>query len=173
MESSENDITRRLADLEGIKRLKAGYCRLLDTKQWPRLQALFAADCRFEGFGSAPSGADVATFVKGVSTRLQDCITIHHCHMPEIDFLDATRARGIWAMMDYLEWPAGFSPREAPGQQRGFFGYGYYEEEYCKVEGRWLFSFLRLTRQRIDPIPADHPSPMKGLLAPSTNWLDR
>lgn len=171
MESAHKDIAQRLGDLENIKRLKARYCRLLDTKQWPQLQSLFASDCSFEGFGSAPSGSDVATFLQGVSTRLADCITIHHCHMPEIDFLEATHARGIWAMMDYLEWPAGFSPRELSGQQRGFFGYGYYEEEYRKVDGCWMFSFLRLTRQRIDPLPANHPAPMKGLLSPSVGWL--
>jgi len=171
MNSTDADILRRLSDLEDIKRLKASYCRLLDTKQWSRLHALFLPEARFEGFGSAPSGADAAAFIQGVSTRLQDCITIHHCHMPEIEFLDATNARGIWAMMDYLEWPGGYSPREAPGQQRGFFGYGYYEEAYRKVSDRWLFTSLRLTRQRIDALPADHPAPMKGLLSPSTDWL--
>lgn len=172
MNATDTDIVQRLADLDDIKRLKASYCRLLDTKQWSRLQALFAPDTRFEGFGSAPSGADVATFIGGLSTRLEHCITIHHCQMPEIVFRDAASARGIWAMMDYLEWPDGYTPREAPGRQRGFYGYGHYEEAYRKVEGRWLFSFLRLTRLRIDPLPADHPAPMKGILSATGDWLD-
>lgn len=172
MSPTDAELLRRLSDLEDIKRLKARYCRLLDTKQWSRLQALFLPEARFEGFGSAPSGAGPDVFIQGVSTRLKDCITIHHCHTPEIEFLDATNARGIWAMMDYLEWPDGYTPREAPGKQRGFYGYGYYEEAYRKAGDRWLFAFLRLVRQRIDPLTADHPAPMKGLLSPSTDWLD-
>jgi hypothetical protein len=170
MDSAHTNI-QRLLDIEAIKRLKARYCRYIDTKQWTKLSELFAADARFEGFLSAPQGADVSTFVKGVSERLQSCISIHHCHTPEIAFPQASVARGAWAMMDYLEWPMGSMPFEIPGQ-RGFVGFGHYEEEYRKVDGRWVFSFVRLTRLRVDPLHADHPVPMKGLLSASADWLD-
>jgi len=161
----------RLLSLEEIKRLRSRYCRYIDTKQWQDLPLLFSPEARFEGFGSAPMGADVTTFVKGVSSRLQSAISIHHCHMPEIVFCGPNSARGIWAMMDYLEWPAGFSPKEAPGQS-GFFGYGHYEEEYTKLEGRWTISFLRLTRLRIDALSTTNPMPLKGLLSASRNWVE-
>lgn len=159
-----------LLDREHIKELKARYCRFIDTKQWDRLATLFTPETRFDGFGSAPSGSDAATFVAGISRRLAGAISIHHCHMPEISFTGAGRARGIWSMMDYLEFPPDAVPKEAP-ESRGFMGYGYYEEEYVRSEGVWRFSRLRLARMRIDPLPADHPAARPGLLAPSPGWL--
>lgn len=147
---------RRQADITAINELKARYCRYIDTKQWDAFRGLFADDTSFEGFGSAPNGADVDTFVRGVSGRLEKAVSIHHCHMPEIVFFDENNARGIWAMMDYLEWPKGKSPQEAQGA-RGFCGYGHYEEQYRRERDGWKFSFLRLTRLRIDALSDDHP----------------
>ena len=163
---------QRILDIESITQLKARYCRFIDTKQWDGLKELFAADTRFDGFGSAPTGADVDTFVRGVATRLQNSISIHQCHMPEMVFISSDYARVIWAMMDYVEWPTGFSPHEAPGS-RGFYGYGHYEEEYRRIGGAWKISFLRLTRLRIDPIPMDNPLPGPVRVSASTDWLPR
>jgi len=160
----------QMLDRDQIHQLKAKYCRFIDTKQWAALRTLFCEDARFEGFGSAPSGANVETFIQGVSTRLQPTVSVHHCHMPEIDFLTSDIARGIWAMMDYVQWLNGYSPKEAPDGV-GFFGYGHYEEEYRREKGEWKFAFLRLTRLRIDPLPADYPEPRQGLLTASVNWL--
>lgn len=164
-----NDLETLLA-LERIKRLKAAYCRYLDTKQWERLRGLFADDTVFDGFGSAPTGSTVDQFIAGISGRLTDAVTIHHCHMPEIEFLAPDRARGVWAMMDLVELGGGRSPREAPGH-RGFIGHGHYEEEYRLVEGEWKFAFLRLTRLRLDPLPHDYPMPRTDLLMASPDWL--
>ncbi len=60
------DIDNRyhLLSLELIAQLKARYCRYIDTKQWDRLGSLFADDCKFEGLGSAPAGADVAAWAR-------------------------------------------------------------------------------------------------------------
>lgn len=160
----------RLQAIEEIKRLKARYCWYIDTKQWEKFPTLFSPHARFEGFGSAPSGADVNMFVNGVRNRLRDAVSIHHCHQPDIAFTGPDTARGVWAMMDYLQWSDGFTPTEAPGQA-GFIGYGHYEEEYTKTEGRWLMSFLRLTRLRIDALPAGHPSPVKGGLVATLSWI--
>lgn len=165
------DELRTLLDIERIKQLKAQYCRYIDTKQWERLAGLFAAGTRFDGFGSAPTGSDATAFIEGISTRLARAVSIHHCHTPEIVFTGPDTARGIWAMMDMLEFPADASPRETPGS-RGFFGYGHYEEEYVRSGDGWKFSFLRLTRLRIDPLPADYPVARTGLLAHSPGWLD-
>jgi len=159
-----------LLDLEQIKRLKAAYCRYLDTKQWPRLRALFADETIFEGFGSAPTGSTADQFIAGIAARLTDAVTVHHCHMPEIEFLDPDRARGVWAMMDLVDLGEGRSPREAPGH-RGFLGLGHYEEEYRRVDGLWKFCFLRLTRLRVDPMRLDYPAARTDLLAATTDWL--
>jgi len=160
-----------LASREHIKELKARYCRYIDTKQWQRLATLFTDDCRFEGLGSAPAGADVATFVAGVSSRLAPTISVHHCHMPELVATGPDTARGIWSMEDFVEWTDGSTVKETPGS-RGFYGYGYYEEEYRREGGRWKISFLRLARLRIDAVPADQPAPRMGQRAPTPGWLD-
>ena len=157
-------------DLEAICQLKARYCRFIDTKQWDGLHALFAPDARFEGLGSAPSGADLQTFVTGISTRFRDAVSIHHCHMPEIRLTGPDHARGVWAMTDYVQWPAGFVVAEVPGHP-GFHGYGHYEEEYRRLSGSWRIAFLRLTRLRFDALPAGHPAPLPGRLQASPDWL--
>jgi hypothetical protein len=161
---------QRLADLEAIRRLRARYCRYIDTKQWTRLRALFADDARFEGFASAPSGSGPDTFVAGVSARLGDAISVHQCFMPDIVFVDADHARGVWAMTDYLEWPATGRVPGAPNA-RGLTGYGHYEEAYRRVGDAWRFAFLRLTRLRIVPLPDDHPHPAGEALRASPEWL--
>jgi hypothetical protein len=161
-----------LVSLEKIRQVKARYCRYIDTKQWARLPGLFTDDCRFEGLGSAPAGAVVATFVAGVSSRLNNTISVHHCHMPEIAMTSATTARVIWAMEDYVEWQDGSEVKETPGH-RGFYGYGHYEEEYrCGQDSEWRISFLRLTRLRIDAVPATNPPARMGQRQATPRWLD-
>lgn len=166
------DILERIEAREAIRNLKARYCRYIDTKQWDRLRSLFSDDARFEGFGSAPDGANADDFVRGVATRLRDAISVHHCHMPEIAFFGPTNARAIWAMQDHLEWPAPIQLKEAP-EARGFIGYGHYEEAYVLQEGAWKMQFLRLTRLRIDPLSAEGAFPAdKVLRRASPSWLE-
>lgn len=164
------DTLHRLAAIEDIKQLKARYCRFVDQKQWQRLAALFAPGTRFDGFGSAPTGADAAKFIEGISKRLTGVVSIHHFHTPEITLTGPDTARGLWQMMDYLHFPPESRPREAPDSP-GFTAWGYYEEEYVRHDGAWKFSFLRLARQRVDPLPADHPAPRAGFLQPTPDWL--
>ena len=164
------DVLKALFDIEHIKQLKARYCRYVDTKQWEHLRALFTVDARLEGLGSAPNGATVDVFITGISTRFKDAVSIHYCPTPEIRLTGANSARGVWSMMDYVQWPEGFSPREAPNA-RGFRGYGHYEEEYRRVDDVWKIALLRLTRVRIDPIGPNEATPSKGLLEVSPDWL--
>ncbi len=150
--------------------LKSRYCRFIDTKQWGRLRDLFLPDARFEGLGSAPQGAGLDTFIDGISTRFAQATSVHHCHMPDIVLTGADAARGTWAMTDYVQWPEGFPVAEVPGHP-GFFGYGYYEEEYARRDGLWKIAFLRLTRIRFDALPVGHPGPRPGRLQADLNWL--
>ena len=103
-----------LLAIEAIRQLKARYCRFVDTKQWERLRGVFVPDAKIDGLGSAPDGSSPATFVAGISKRLARVISIHHVHNPEIKLLGPDKARGIWPMMDYLEFPADTPPAEAP-----------------------------------------------------------
>ena len=166
------ELVDKFEALEDIRALKAKYCRYIDTKQWERLRALFSADARFEGFGSAPDGADADVFVQGVSARLQEAVSVHHCHTPEIVFFGPDRARGVWAMQDFLEWPQAIRLKEAP-EARGFVGFGHYEEEYVREGDGWKMRFVRLTRLRVDPLQPSGAFPdVAALRRASPTWLD-
>jgi uncharacterized protein (TIGR02246 family) len=90
-------------DVEAIKRLKARYFRHLDTKQWDRWADVFTEDCELVN----PQSRDVPLrgreeIVRVISHNLENAISVHHGHMPEIELLSATEARGVWAMFDLL-----------------------------------------------------------------------
>jgi hypothetical protein len=133
-----------LADIEAIKQLKARYFRFMDTRQWTQWGECFTADCHMRVEQEAGviatdlRGRDA--IVDGVSKVLAGSRTVHHGHMPEIEILGPTSARGIWAMYDWVSR----SPRELKG-------YGHYHETYRKTpSGQWQIASLHLTRLRVD-----------------------
>ena len=153
-----------LGDLYSIQRLKARYFRYLDTKAWDQFRGLFTDDAAFyfsddsdfhAGNSGTPkratrefSGGD--KFVQRVSRILQTAVTVHHGHMPEIEFIGPDRATGIWSMND---WVDDFENRYA------MQGYGHYHEKYEKQDdGNWRISQLRLTRLRTDMLEATAPA---------------
>ena len=142
-----------LEDIEAIKQLKARYFRYMDTKQWDKWRQVFADDCQFEGASKPYSNPD--EYVAVTRERLDEAVTAHQGHMPEIVITGEGTARGVWTMFDWVEFAdkrdIGF------GLNRGFMGYGIYEEEYRKDNGSWKISFIRLTRLKLsvltDPPP--------------------
>jgi uncharacterized protein (TIGR02246 family) len=132
-------------DVEAIKRLKARYCRCLDTKDWAGYRQVFADDVTMdttEAGGGVVSGAD--EFVASLRRMIGDVVTVHHCHTPEIDITSPTTANGVWAMEDMLRWPDGSE----------LHGYGHYYETYEKSDGKWRITSSKLTRLRTDQTPA-------------------
>jgi len=129
-------------EIEAIRRLKARYFRLLDTKDWDGLADVFTTDAhidmRGEG-GGVTTGA--AEFVGALREVLEPVTTVHHGHMPEIELTSGTTATGIWAMEDELWWPEGHTPRH-------LHGFGHYHEAYERVAGGWRISSMTLTRLR-------------------------
>jgi hypothetical protein len=83
------------------------------------------------------------TFMTSLERQLTDVRTVHHGHMPEIVFFGDDEARGIWALFDYLEWPADRGGRV-------YRGYGHYEERYRRDQEGWKIASLRLSRLRED-----------------------
>ena len=137
-----------LVHLEQIKQLKARYFRLMDTKQWEDFALVFAEDAQIDvtddlgsDEGRVQGRPQIADFIR---SAVQTARTVHHGHMPEITLTGPDTAEGIWAMYDYLEFPA-----EA-GQKNGLHGYGHYHEKYVRREGRWQIASMRLSRLRVD-----------------------
>jgi uncharacterized protein (TIGR02246 family) len=137
----------RLAAIEDIKQLKARYFRCMDTKDWGGFAEVFAMDAVMDvseemgaEIGITRGRREIAEFVHGA---VDDVVTVHHGHMPEIDVTSPTTATGVWAMEDMLRGPPG-------GPLHEMHGFGHYHETYEKLDGQWLIKSLRLTRLRID-----------------------
>ncbi|MBX7430750.1 nuclear transport factor 2 family protein [Mycobacterium sp. Y57] len=130
-----------LLEIEEIKKLKARYCRLLDTKDWLAWRSLFSDD--FHSDTSASGGKVIVgaeEFVAFTRKSLGDNATVHQVHAPEIDLTSPTTARAVWALEDVVRLAPGVNLR----------GYGHYHETYEKVDGHWLITASTLTRLRED-----------------------
>jgi hypothetical protein len=129
-----------LEEIEAIKRLKARYFRLMDTKQWDQWGDVFTEDAHL---AASPDPNETfhgrTDIVKRVSAVLRDARTVHHGHMPEIELTGPDTATGIWAMYDFVDMP-----------QLVLHGWGHYHEEYAKQGGAWRIRRSRLTRLRLD-----------------------
>jgi dienelactone hydrolase len=126
-----------------IHQLKARYFRLMDTKRWDEMRAVFAREATLtdEESNSRWSGRD--GIVAGLARVLAPPVrTVHHGHMPEIELLSDTEARGVWAMNDWVDTPA-FT----------LDGWGHYHERYAFEDGAWRIAELRLTRLRVERTP--------------------
>ena len=137
------DDTERLAAIEDIRRLKARYYRCMDTKDWDGFRDVFADDAEMDMRAEAGEAGlvrnkqAIADFVRGA---VDDVVTAHHGHMPEIDVTSPTTARAIWAMEDELWWPGGMH----------MHGWGHYHETYTRGGEGWRIQTLTLTRLRIN-----------------------
>jgi uncharacterized protein (TIGR02246 family) len=134
-------------DIEDIKRLKARYFRTMDQKDWDTWGQVFAQDAVMEvpEVDMVLTGRD--SIVEFVSSALAAAQTVHHGHMPEIEVTGPDTASGVWAMDDYVEWPA-----SETGARSGLRGYGHYHEEYVREDGDWRIARTRLVRLRVDPL---------------------
>jgi len=146
----------RIADRIALQELKARYFRYLDTKQWGEWRKLFTDGLVFFMEDSAlpattePVSVGADEFVQSVSALLTGSVTVHQGHMPEIEFVDASHARGVWAMFDWVD---------NPGTGLAIQGFGHYHERYEKGDdGHWRIAELRLTRLRVDQLEPTHPA---------------
>jgi len=132
-------------DFEAIKRLKARYFRFIDTQQWDDLKQVFSEDATLK-WGPEDEQVMVGreAILAGLRANLAGAKTIHHGHMPEIELIDETNARGIWAMFDRVDHP-----------RYRLTGYGHYHEDYVKQGGTWRIRRLHLTRLHEERIPKD------------------
>jgi hypothetical protein len=128
-------------DLEAIKKLKARYFRLMDTKDWDAMRLLFVDDVTVDttasGGGVHTSADELIAFLREV---LGDAVTVHHGHMPEIEITSPTTATGIWALADVVLF----------GNGTRLTGHGHYHESYVKTGDEWLIATSTLTRLHMD-----------------------
>jgi hypothetical protein len=132
-----------------ISKVKARYCRLLDTKDWAGFGALFTEDVVLdvsEGT-SVPVMRGRETALQQVQAMIGSARTVHQVHTPEID-LQGDEAHVIWAMQDRVVWD---EPRRGLAS---ITGYGHYHERYVRQNGEWKIASLKLTRLHIDAQPA-------------------
>jgi hypothetical protein len=149
-EATAMSAAEKLLAIEEIKQLKARYFRFVDTKQWRQFGELFTVDVVVDfsddNRGQAPiRGREELRAI--VERLLGTCLSLHHGHTPEIEILSATKARGIWVMQDWLNWP---KDKEAPLGYHTLVGWGHYHETYVKSHEGWQIATLKLTRMRLD-----------------------
>ena len=142
------DAVQQLAELEAIRRLKARYFRCMDTKDWAGWAQVFTPDATLEfdldvstlgrPGNPAPKIAGRDAIVEFVSRVFATNETVHHGHMPEIDFTSDTEARGIWAMEDIVDHGNDL-----------VHAYGHYHDTYVKAGGEWRIATVHLTRLRV------------------------
>ncbi|HEY8119776.1 MAG TPA: alpha/beta hydrolase fold domain-containing protein [Myxococcota bacterium] len=127
-----------LAAIQAIQQLKARYFRLMDTKQWDALRAVFARDARLVDEESKTSWRGREAIASGIARVLAKARTVHQGHMPEIELLSDTEARGTWAMNDWVDTP-----------EFTLDGWGHYHERYVFEDGAWRIADERISRLRV------------------------
>ncbi len=132
-----------LAAIEEIKRLKARYFRLMDTKQFEALGALFSKHARLLDEESGTGWTGRAAIAAGLARVLAPPVrSVHHGHMPEIELVSANEARGVWAMNDWVDTP-----------EFTLDGWGHYHERYLFEDGAWRIADERISRLRVVRTP--------------------
>ncbi|MEZ5744279.1 MAG: nuclear transport factor 2 family protein [Sphingomonadaceae bacterium] len=145
------DRIERLEAIEAIRSLKARYYRLMDTKAWGELPGLFTADMKV----LTPAGEVYAeggqAYADSLRNSLEQAVSCHQGLSGEIEILDETNAKAIWAMQDVIEWETAH-PRFG---WKSILGRGHYHETYRKEQGEWRIATLMLTRIRLDTTMPD------------------
>lgn len=147
------DLEKLLA-IEEIRQLRPKYFRVIDAKQFDELEEIFTPDAVFDsreavadpikgqypGFPVSPVSvgreAVVQGIIAGMPEALQSC---HMGHTGEIEILSDTTAKGVIPFPDRLIIPGVLATA----------GYGYYFDEYEKIDGKWRIKSAVLKRKRV------------------------
>jgi hypothetical protein len=140
------DRLERLEAIEEIRNLKARYFRLMDTKQWGALKAVFTSDMKVltpEGKVYAEGGE---TYAAALRNSLEHAVSCHQGLAGEVEVDEDGSARAIWAMQDVITW----QDRHPNTGWKSILGRGHYHETYRKEDGTWRIATLTLTRLSLD-----------------------
>ena len=127
----------RLTAIEDIKQMKALYCHYCDNDYDPEgIGALFVEDGIWDGadFGRYVGRAAIKEFFSGISG---DIIFAGHLVLNPIITVDVDTANGKW----WLIMPC-TTNLESKKEARWLAAE--YDDDYVKIDGKWLFKHLRL-----------------------------
>lgn len=140
--------------IEEIKQLKSRYFHGIDEKDWKMLRETLADDAVLDfsgeielhvGHHGVKVADDPAAWIleggaegtEKIADIVDAIVSVHQGHDPQITIVGADLARGIWSLYDCLDYG-----------EEVFHGFGYYREEYRRIDGHWKISYLKLTRLR-------------------------
>jgi ketosteroid isomerase-like protein len=126
-----------LKDFFEISKVKARYCRFLDSKDWDAYTGLFTEDVVLD---DDPANGTVTRgrteVIKRIRSFVEHAQTAHHVHSPEMD-IRGDEADVIWAMQDRVIGAAHIP-------ERAHTGFGHYHERYVRQQGTWRIASLKL-----------------------------
>lgn len=138
----------RLLAIEDIKQAKARYFYGLDHRDWDLWRSgVWAPDGRLEVPEADMVVEPLDRIIEWVSASTGDQVSVHHGHMPIIDFVSDDEARVIWAMEDRLYRTAEHPLADGSTYLHGF---GHYHETYRRLDCGWRIQSSRLTRLRVE-----------------------
>lgn len=142
------DEMEKLAAREEIKQAKAWYFYGLDHRDWAVWrEKVWTADGRLEVPEAGVTIEPLDSLIEWVAASTADQVSVHHGHMPIIEFVSNSEARVIWAMEDRLYRS---EAHPLPGEVRYLHGFGHYHETYIRTELGWRLRSSRLTRLRVE-----------------------
>lgn len=152
-----NDLERLVA-IEDIRRLQSRYVRYADLKDWKALAGLFLPKGRFTPYDTRGEALVTMTGREEIEGTINASVgagsALHHLFSYEIDVDSPTRARGVWAMEDWLDRSnVEDVPNSAAGPIPSFktmHGCGHYHAVYEKVDGTWFIAQLELFRIKLE-----------------------
>jgi len=151
-----SDHVLEFADYQSICETKARYCRCLDTKDWAGYADVFTSDAVLDSRGSGGQMVEGrAALVELVRSSIDNAITVHQVHSPEITLVDPDKAQVIWAMQDHVVWDE--NKAKAVGR-KSLTGFGHYTETYKRCEDAvWRITRSELTRLHMsfEPLAED------------------
>ena len=155
----EIEILREMIEIDAIKRTKLLYSHLIDTVRIDELADLFTEDavCEFGPFGNWEGRETIRANYHGIEDGLPPFAAMHSTcdHLVELTGPDTARGRS------YLLEPS----TQKNADENPFIFLGVYDEDYRKVDGKWLIArsalqFFWPDRHNSDDFPGDFPPPL-------------
>lgn len=135
---SPDEIERRLKVLEHveeIRKLKVRYCHSVDAYDADTTASFFTEDAIFDvgPRGRCEGRQQVLEFFKGSRERLP--FFVHMVMNPLIE-VDGDTAKGSWYLMQ---------ASTVGGTNEAVWGSARYDDEYVRVDGKWMFKNVAVT----------------------------